>query len=137
MTLKNCYFSQLLTIFKVRRAFEPEVIQTSKSTHFLRLEVLILNMKETLLQTKGFKRYRVLKLIRIFGKCDNTYVANSKVLYLWELDVPPLEGDGPRNEVEFQVVKPEVLQALPASSLYIPKKKSNSSGRYQYIYQLS
>ena len=44
MTLKNCYFSQLLTIFKVRRAFEPEVIQTSKSTHFLRLEVLIPNM---------------------------------------------------------------------------------------------
>ena len=44
MTLKNCYFSQLLKIFKVRRAFEPEVIQTSKSTHFLRLEVLIPNM---------------------------------------------------------------------------------------------
>ena len=44
MTLKICYFPQFFTIFKVRRAFEPEVIQTFKSTHFLCLEVLNPNM---------------------------------------------------------------------------------------------
>ena len=44
MTLKICYFSQLFTIFKVKQAFKPEVIRTSKITHFLCLEVQIPNM---------------------------------------------------------------------------------------------